>query len=523
MKQNKNLKKAAILAFWLICWQAAAVLIHNPIYFAGPYETVKELLLRLNSRDFLLSVSGSIFRIAGGFFIASACGYLLAFLAYFFPFWADVLSPLMQLLKSVPVAAVTVILLLWWGSRHLVLCISFMVVFPNIYQSMLTGLGQTDQKLLEMAKVFRFKRSDVFLWLYRPAYLPHLSSALSFSLGLAFKSGIAAEIIGLPNKSIGEQLYRDKIYLNTPGVFAWIVVILFLSAVSEKFLTALLKALKKFPTPVPSRNLVPAGSGAQKYGFSAIRRQKHSSPDSDKHPHKISDMDSSDHGLPGKDLQKYKRSTSYAQTHNIITADANSTAGFLNETHGYFTRMIQKSYDGHRILNTSIRLGIGKIYHLSGPSGSGKTTLLHILAGLTKTDDGGTGNVPRIDLCMVFQEDRLIPQANALRNLAVAGCQGDYAEELAEILPPDRLLLPVNNLSGGEKRRIAIARAVLSHADFLLMDEPFNGLDPETKAHTAQWIKEHQDGRTILVVSHDEEDIALLNAESLRLSDGIII
>ncbi|MCR5789125.1 MAG: ATP-binding cassette domain-containing protein [Lachnospiraceae bacterium] len=457
MKKD-SLRHPLIIAFWLLLWQLTALFIHNPIYFAGPFETVRELFRQAATDTFWWSVAGSLFRILTGFLAAfmTACG--LAFLSFLFPRFAEFLAPVISLFKSVPVAAVVVILLIWWGSDYLVLCISFMVILPNIYGNLLTGLQKTDPKLLEMAEVYRVPLRERFFWIYRPSYIPYLQTALSFSMGMGFKAGIAAEIIGLPGNSIGRQLYQDKIYLNTPGVFAWIVTILLLTTITEAILMFLQRRIASFPRPILLKVLPsakPNGNAAESGAISPVR---------------LTD--------------------------------------------------VKKSYEDREVLYTDISLEAGEIYHLRGASGCGKTTLLHILAGLVEADgEKPSGLPPKERIRMVFQEDRVIMQANSLRNLCLAGCQGNPAQALKELLPAETLFEPVSQLSGGEKRRLCVIRAMLSPCDILLMDEPFTGLDRGSKEKLIRFISANRNGRTLLVVSHDEEDAELLGAHRLYLKE----
>ena len=444
---RSKIKKFLIVLFWLVLWQAAAIVVAAPLYFVGPLETVIELFRQAKTLTFWLSVSASLLRITAGFLAAALCGALFGVLAYVRPLLSDFLSVPMRFLRSVPVAAVVVILLIWWGPKSLVLCISFMVVFPNIYGAMLTGLKAADGKLLEMAKVFKLSRRERFFWIYREAVLPQLDNALCFSLGLCFKAGIAAEIIGLPKNSLGEQLYRDKIYLNTAGVFAWIVVVLILYAVCEKLLHLFLVLLSKLPDPVPKE-------------------------------------------LSGPKLPEFKA----APLH---------------------TEKLKAKRGDKTIAYTDIDLASGAHAHILAPSGAGKTTLLMILAHLYKPESGMV--MGPLSCALLFQEDRLVERANALRNLDLAGCRGNYLKELEGLLEKDKLLRPVAELSGGERRRVAIARALLSPSPLILLDEPFTGLDEACKIRTAAWLLSQLRGRTLIVVSHEAEDASLLDAEHLAL------
>ncbi|MCR5357331.1 MAG: ATP-binding cassette domain-containing protein [Lachnospiraceae bacterium] len=466
---KEKMKKAVILLIWLILWQVTAFFINNPIYFASPLEVVTELANKLVNAAFWQSVGGSLLRILTGFLAAFLLAFISAFTAHRYPLFKDFISPLVTFLKSVPVAAVAVILLIWWGPEYLVLCISLMVVFPNIYLNMQAGIESADSGLIEMADVFGIGVPDRFLWIYRPAYLPHLFSAVSVSLGMGFKSGIAAEVIGLPRFSAGEQLYRDKIYLNTAGVFAWVIVILALSSLTEKLIIKALKLLSDVPP--------------------AILKEYSPAPGSEKAKKAASFMTGT--GAPGA-----------------------PGAGPLPGDHTVYAEGIKKAYEGRLIIDTDVKLKPGKIYCLNDPSGAGKSTLFGILTGIIRPD-GGRVQTDRIS--MVFQDDRLVEKANALRNLKFAGCSGDLIGELKKLLPVHVLQLPVSGLSGGERRRLCIIRAMLCPSDIVIMDEPFAGLDEETAERTGEWVLQHLNGRTLLFTTHEAEPASFAGAEVIPL------
>ena len=145
-----------------------------------------------------------------------------------------IFAPLFTTIKAVPVASFIILALLWVRGGNLSICISFLMVLPIVYINMLEGFTQVDRNLLEMAAVFRLSRSKKIKYIYVPQLLPYFTAACTTSLGLCWKSGIAAEVIGLPNGSMGNRLYETKLYMDTPEMFAWTVVIVLISFVVEK-------------------------------------------------------------------------------------------------------------------------------------------------------------------------------------------------------------------------------------------------------------------------------------------------
>ena len=186
---------------------------------------------------------------------------------------------------------------------------------------------------------------------------------------------------------------------------------------------------------------------------------------------------------------------------------------------------ISKSYDHELVLNdVSLTLTKGRIYCLMAPSGTGKTTLFRILLGLEHADSGQIDGLNAMQLSAVFQEDRLLEGYTALENLRFATGRHYTNEELTtallRLLPADALAKPVHEFSGGMKRRTAILRAILAASDFIIMDEPFTGLDAETKLQTIDLIREYCDGKLVLISTHNPEDAGLLGAEIITLSNS---
>lgn len=233
-------RRIGIILFWLFIWQAGACLIRNTIILVGPWETFLTLFRIIPTRDFWLSIAHSFGKISFGFLAAFLTGILLGSGAYRFPLMQEFLEPVMALMKSTPVASFVILALIWVGSKHLAVLIAFLVVLPIIYVNTLAGLRSTDNKLLEMAAVFRIPSWKKIRFIYVPALLPYLISGCRVALGMSWKSGVAAEVIGLPSVSIGEHLYMAKIYLETADLFAWTFVIILVSSLFEKLFLILL-------------------------------------------------------------------------------------------------------------------------------------------------------------------------------------------------------------------------------------------------------------------------------------------
>ncbi len=245
---NNNLPKIKLwaVAVLIIIWQIAAVIIDQKIFIVSPLEVIKKLYELFFTSSFWLAIGYSFFRITLGFFIGVITAIILAMLSAKYNFIRDLLSPFMLTIKSVPVVSFVILSLIWFSSENLATLICFLMVLPIVYTGVLEGILHTDENLLEMAKVFRMNTIKKIRYIYFFEVFPFFISAIKVSLGLAWKSGIAAEVIGIPNNSIGEHLFNAKIFLDTASLFAWTMVIVIISASFEKLFFFLLNKLFKF-------------------------------------------------------------------------------------------------------------------------------------------------------------------------------------------------------------------------------------------------------------------------------------
>lgn len=242
---HRALRRMLAAAFWLLVWQLAAMAVGQRILLASPIETLARLVRLLPTGAFWRSVLYTLGRILAGYGMACALGIGLGILATRASVVADLLSPLLTAMRSVPVASFVIAALIWVPSRRLSLLIVAVIVLPVVYAGTVDGLRQIDPRLTEMARVFHMPRWNRLRTIELPALLPSLASSLSVAMGLAWKSGVAAEVIGIPTGSIGERLYKAKVYLATPDLFAWTLTIVLLSAACTRLLKFALGRLDK--------------------------------------------------------------------------------------------------------------------------------------------------------------------------------------------------------------------------------------------------------------------------------------
>ena len=206
---------------------------------------VKTIGILAQTGDFWLAILTSLVRILFGIALALIFGVLLAILTVKSPFAHHLFSPLLTLCKATPVASVIFLVLLWVGRDRVPLFIAFIMALPIVWSNVREGLLQTDRKLLEMAKIFKLSGRQQLIFIRIPSLFPYFLAACRSAIALAWKAGIAAEVLCLPKRSIGLGIYDGKMYLETDALFAWTLVVILISALVEWGTLALLKKAQK--------------------------------------------------------------------------------------------------------------------------------------------------------------------------------------------------------------------------------------------------------------------------------------
>lgn len=456
---------------WIVAWQVASLVVGSSILLAGPVDTALRLLALLGEKDFLATVGFSLARIALGFLLAFALAVILAFAGRRHPLVDRLLAPGVSALKSVPIVCVIVLLLMLVGSRSVSAIAVFLAVFPAVYFSCREALAHVDPKVSQMLGVFGVAPVRRFLAHTWPQVLPYLVGTSRNVCGMAWKAGVAAELIGSPMGSIGERIYNSKLLLDTAGLFAWTIVIVATSWLCERAFVAVLAR---------------TGSWARRLSLRV--------------------------GRP-----RGPRSQAGARGQAVRAASDGPTILLRDASIGYGGTVVASGLDlevlpGDRVL-------------LADRSGAGKTTLLRTVAGLQDVLAGACGSPVRPT--MAFQEPRLVEDMSAVQNvLLVTGSVRDAAacsrvrSLLLELLPETALDVPVRELSGGQRRRAEIVRALAASGDAVLLDEPFSSLDAASHARAAAFVTRHLDGRALVVASHLPDDARLLDATSFSLENS---
>jgi NitT/TauT family transport system permease protein len=237
---NKILKKTAILIFWLLVWQVLSLIISHSLIIPSPLNTLKALIYLAQTREFYLSVLYSLMRIILGFTLGVVVGFLCGLLSAKSLTFKEITAPAVQLIKAVPVASFIILAFFWFKSSNLPIFIAFLMVLPIIWSTTETALRGIDTKYIEMGQVFRLSKVQIFFKIKLPLIFPAFISSALTSLGFAWKSGIAAEVITKPLYSLGSMLEQSKTHLEIAEVFALTAVVAMLSLLLEITLKKLL-------------------------------------------------------------------------------------------------------------------------------------------------------------------------------------------------------------------------------------------------------------------------------------------
>ena len=230
--------------FWVGLWWILAACFDKPLLLPTPFAVRKALGKMALEGDFWLSVGASLLRILLGILLALFCGALLALLTVKSQFLHHLASPLLTLFKATPVASVIFLVLLWIGSNAVPVLIAFVMALPIVWSNVREGLLHTDRKLLEMAQVFGLSKKDKLLSIRIPSLYPYFLAACRSAIALAWKAGIAAEVLCLPGNAIGRGIYDSKLGLETDDLFAWTLTVILISVAVEWLALILLEKAK---------------------------------------------------------------------------------------------------------------------------------------------------------------------------------------------------------------------------------------------------------------------------------------
>ena len=383
-------------------------------------------------------------------------------------------------IKSVPVVCFIVLLLIWFGSLFVSPVTVFLVAFPAVYSAVLEAMQVQNQKMGQLLKVFQVsgpRRALAFHW---PSLLPFLLTASRVGVSMSWRAGVAAELIGLPLGSIGVNIYYAKLTFSTAQLFSWTIVIVLLSLICERLFMLLLRQSESWAWQIALPRL----------------QQKTTTVDSSKLPL----------GQAGNGESEDSKSSGSPEAH----------PGFGSPQLASYFDELSLSYDMQTVISEfSWQLKPGACYALRGDIGSGKTIIISLLAGIVQPSSGIVQTNGKVSA--VFQESRLFEQHSALDNVQLFvghfASRNQILEMLSILLPAESLDKPVMELSGGMRRCVELVRALLFPSQLLLLDEPFSGLDDNSKALALQLLTQELHGRTLVLATHDSEDEQLMDLE----------
>ncbi|MBE6553968.1 MAG: ABC transporter permease subunit [Ruminococcaceae bacterium] len=234
-----------IILFWLGIWAFAAHRMGKPLLFPSPIAVLKRLGELLQTADFYRTTLNSLWNVLAGILIAMLLGTSLSVLTAKISLLRDLVLPIMTIIKTTPVASFIILALIWIGSAKVPTFITVLIVLPIIWTNLDVGFSKIDPQLTEVAKVYRFSPWKRLRILTLPSLKPYFVSACRTSIGLAWKAGIAAEIIAKPLGTIGVMIDDAKNYIMTTDMFAWTLTVILLSLLIEFAFSALLKRLEK--------------------------------------------------------------------------------------------------------------------------------------------------------------------------------------------------------------------------------------------------------------------------------------
>ncbi len=477
------------LVLWLLLWELAAVKLNEPVFLPRPWDVLAAAGRIARSGSFGGILLGSLLRIAGGFLLGTAAGTFCAVLCSRSELLAALLRPPLKLIQTVPVASFVILLLLWVDATELSAVIAFLIVIPIVFENVRKGIEETDPALREAARLFRWNPAQRLRYLVLPAVMPYFFAACRAGLGMCWKAGVAAEIIGHARDSIGVQLYNAKLTLDTEALFAWTLLLLLASAVFSYVMLCLLRFLELLVTD-PTERYEKRRAVSRVLGLPSI------CPDSLIGP------------APAGETSL--REPVGEEVPDALTEPALKTVvAALTE--------VRKSYHGKTVVPpVSAEFAVGTVTLIQGPSGCGKTTLLRLLLGLEQPDGGSCRRPETVGVC--FQENRLCEWTSAWKNVKLGGTarsKEEICRALSQCGIREAKRQPVREFSGGMKRRTALLRALLNPGRLCVLDEPFHGLDEERKAQLAAWVKRKAEQAAVVLVTHDASEVAYFEQSGL--------
>lgn len=248
--KNKTVKRIgtgfAVAGFWLFVWILLARLVDKELLLPYPWTVLRKLGFLCLTASFWEAVALTLLRILTGIVAALVFGTLLAVATCRVPSVYRLIYPLITVIRATPVASFIILIWIWLGSGKLPIFICFLMVLPIVWAGVSDGIKAMDEKLAQVCRVYQVPLGKRLRHFYVPSVLPFFLSACKTSIGMAWKAGVAAEVLAVTPLSVGKHLYNAKLYLETSELFAWTAVVILLSLTIEKLTGLLLTRVGKW-------------------------------------------------------------------------------------------------------------------------------------------------------------------------------------------------------------------------------------------------------------------------------------
>ena len=242
------------LAFWLFVWFLVSSRIESDLIFPSPEAVFRELRLLMTNRsesllrygvqaNFWLITAISLLRVLWGVLVSIILGTVLAYLTSVSRILNTLITPALSAIKATPVASFIILAMLWFEKTDLPVFITALIVIPIVWANVSEGIRSVDPGLRQVAEIYRFSFLKKLFRLYVPSVAPYFLAACQSSLGMAWKAGVAAEILAVPENAIGAEIFMSKQYMYPETLFAWSLVVIVLSLIIEKLFVFFLKRI----------------------------------------------------------------------------------------------------------------------------------------------------------------------------------------------------------------------------------------------------------------------------------------
>ncbi|MGL4773699.1 MAG: ABC transporter permease [Clostridium sp.] len=235
MKEFLWSKKNLILSiiFFCLAWQIGAIIINNELYLPRIESVLKESILIIKDKDFLIITLSTLYRTIISFVLALILAGFLGVISVISPLFNDLMKPISAIGKTIPTMVLVVLALIWFDKNSAPYVVGFAIVFPIIYEGIISSIKGVDKKLIQMSEVYEASHKTKIKRIYIPVIKNYLMGIMVSTFSLAFKVVVAGEVHGQPKYGIGAAVQLEKVNFNTPGIFSWILIIAIISILFE--------------------------------------------------------------------------------------------------------------------------------------------------------------------------------------------------------------------------------------------------------------------------------------------------